>query len=145
LIKILLVDGIPAQIRALDNILKQIGFSTVIHAKSYKEALTAIEKEKDVGLVITEWNLSDKTGLCVLESLREQEETCKIPVLLTFKDKTKDDILAALKKGVKGFLVKPFKLDTVRQKVTEFLVEENGGHDDRNRELEEIIKKAPLE
>ena len=143
--KILLVDGIPAQLRALENILKQIGFSTIILSKNCKDAIAALEKEKDIGLVISEWNLPDKTGLCLLEALRQREDTVGIQVLLTFKDKTKDDVLAALQKGVKGFIVKPFKLDTVKQKVIEFLLPEGAVHDDRNRELEEILKRVPLE
>jgi two-component system, chemotaxis family, chemotaxis protein CheY len=118
---ILIVNAVTAQFHALENILRQAGYKQVLHAKNVKGALETLEKEKDIGLVISEWDLPEKSGLDLLQAISSSGKADKVPVVLTFMDKREEDILRAKQSGVKGFIVKPYKYDVVRQKVTEII------------------------
>jgi two-component system chemotaxis response regulator CheY len=123
-LKILIIDTVPAQLRALENILKQAGVEKVLQARSAKDAMEIIEKETDINLVISEWDLSDKTGIDIIKDLRTGNRLDKTPVLLSFKDKSKEDVLKALKAGAKGFIVKPYSLEALKLKIAAFALTE---------------------
>ena len=116
-LKVLIVETIPAHLRGMENILKQAGYEKIFQAKNCKDALAILEKELDIGLVISEWDLPDAPGLEILEALKNAGRMEKTQVFLTFKDKTKEEILKALKSGARGFIVKPYKFDIVKQKL----------------------------
>ncbi|MFH0919671.1 MAG: response regulator [Fibrobacterota bacterium] len=122
--KILIVDIVPAQLRALENILVQAGCGKIFQAKNVKEAVGILEKEPDIRLVISEWDLPDKPGLEILSALKKNGRLEKTQFLLTFKDKSREDILKALKAGAKGFVVKPYKLDIIKKKIDEISLSE---------------------
>lgn len=61
--KILIVHYVVAQLNILENMLKQVGYLSIYKAKNVKEATEAIAKEPDIGIVICEWDIPDKTGL----------------------------------------------------------------------------------
>ena len=115
--KILIVDSVAAQLNILENMLKQLGYVSVHKAKNVKEATEAMAKESDIGIVICEWNLPEKTGLDFFHILQSNEKLKSIPYILSFKSKTKEDILLATKTGIASLIMKPYKLDALKQKL----------------------------
>jgi two-component system chemotaxis response regulator CheY len=144
-LKILIIDTVPAQLRALENILKQAGVERVLQARNTKDALEIVEKEPDINLVISEWDLSDKTGIDVIKDLRTHNRLDKTPVLLSFKDKSKEDILKALKAGAKGFIVKPYSLETLKLKIAAFALTENNVGESNESLINNLLHHGLLE
>ena len=52
-LKILIVDNIPSQERALENILKEVGYKNVLTSRNSKEATDILEKNPDICLILT--------------------------------------------------------------------------------------------
>ncbi len=65
-------------------------------------------------------------GYQVLEKLKSTPKTAAIPVLIVSAKGTEDDILRALKLGARDYIVKPFNLELLMQKVFK-LIEASGG------------------
>ena len=119
--KILIVDNIPGQLRALENVLKEMGHKNVLTSRNAKDASDILDKNPDIDLVISEWDLPDKSGLELLKSIRANTSLAKTPFILTFQVKSKSDILKASQARATGFIVKPYKLEVVKQKISEIL------------------------
>lgn len=115
--KIVIIDNVPAQENLLENMLKQIGYESILKFRLIKDAMAVIEKEPDVGLIISEWDLPNKSGLDFLAQIKANDKLKHIPFILSFKTKPKEDVLGAVKSGVTGFLIKPYKLDVVKNKI----------------------------
>ena len=131
---ILIVDNIPTQMRVLENILKQIGYKKVFTCRNAKEAMAIIVEHPDIGLVITEWDLPDKSGLDLLELIKLNDALSKIPVILAFKVKSKDDIAKALQSGVACFIVKPYRPEVVKKKISKLLIADGALEKSPNQE-----------
>ena len=127
--KILIIDPVQAQIRALENILKETGHEMIFASRTVEKAARILEKETDIGLIISEWDLEDKSGLDFFNSMKTNEKLGEIPVILAFRDKTKEEIIKAKKCGVAGFFVKPYKGDVVQEKVSKIF--KNAGPGDK--------------
>src|SRR3989339_1320008 len=118
---ILIVDNIPGQRRALENMLKEAGCTKVRASNDAKEAMAIITSEPGINTVITEWDLPGKSGIELLTLIKSNDKLHAIPVFLTFKIKSKDEILKASQAGAAGFIVKPYKLEVIKQKNKEIL------------------------
>lgn len=120
--KILIVHYVVAQLNILENMLKQVGYLSIYKAKNVKEATEAIAiaKESDIGIVICEWDIPDKTGMDFFHILQSNEKLKTIPFLLSFKTKQKEDILQASEAGITALIMKPYKLDALKQKLFKF-------------------------
>ncbi len=86
----------------------QFGFEIIV-ATDGEQALEKIYKEKP-DLVILDWLMPKKNGLKVLETIKKDEKTKHIPVImLTIKDDY-EDILKGFSFGADYYIPKPFKL-----------------------------------
>jgi two-component system, chemotaxis family, chemotaxis protein CheY len=118
-LKIVIIDKVPAYLNTLENMVRQAGYGKVVKSRSAKEAMGIIEQDSDIGLAIVEWDLPEVSGLDFLGLLRSNDTLNKMPVMLTFKEKSRDEIINAIRCGAKGFLVKPFNYEVFRQKILE--------------------------
>jgi two-component system chemotaxis response regulator CheY len=114
--KVLVVDDFATMRKILRNILKQIGFEDIIEADDGSAALRMIKNET-VGLVITDWNMPNLNGLGLLQEIRQNPRTAKIPVLMVTAEGLKDNVLEAVKAGVDNYVVKPFTAEILQEKI----------------------------
>ena len=78
-------------------------------------------KEKNYGLVISDWNMEPVTGLGLLKQVRSDENLQGTPfIMLTAESKT-ENVIAAKEAGVSNYIVKPFNAETLKQKLTAVL------------------------
>ena len=111
--KILVVDNFATMRKIMRNILKQLDFTNVEDAD---DGATAIEKLKadNYDFVITDWNMPQVTGLELLKTIRTDEKTKGIPVLMVTAEADKDNVVQA---GVNDYVVKPFTADVLKDKI----------------------------
>ena len=119
-LKILAVDDSPTMRRIIINTLKRAGFNDVQEATDGRDALAKIKLDK-YDFVITDWNMPEMDGLAFVTTLRGEEATKKLPVLMVTTRSVKEDIVEAMKAGVNNYIVKPFTPDTLKAKIEQIL------------------------
>lgn len=115
-IKVLVVDDFSTMRRIVKNILKQLGFSNIDEAEDGNGALTKLRQEK-YGLVVTDWNMPNMTGLELLKAIRAEGDLKDLPVLMVTAEAKKENVVEAIQAGVNNYIVKPFTADTLREKL----------------------------
>jgi two-component system chemotaxis response regulator CheY len=114
--KVLVVDDFATLRKIVRNILKQIGFEDIAEAEDGNVALHLIKNEK-VGLVVTDWNMPNMSGLELLRQIRQNPQTSNLPVLMVTAEGLKENVLEAVKAGVSNYVVKPFTAEVLQEKI----------------------------
>lgn len=70
-----------------------------------------MEEFADVGAFFIEWDLAFRTGLDLLECLRQADVTRNIPVLMMSKAPTDSKVRTAIRSGADSFVSKPLDTD----------------------------------
>ena len=114
---ILIVDDYKTMLRIIRNLLKQLGFDNVDEAADGATALARL-REKDFGLVISDWNMEPMTGLQLLKEVRSDAKLAHIPFVMVTAESKTENVIAAKEAGVTNYIVKPFNAETLKQKLT---------------------------
>lgn len=116
-VRILIVDDFEQVARTLRSQLRQLGFANVDVAFSGGEALEKLKSTKDYGLVLADWMMPDLSGLQLLQQLRDDQEMKKLRFIMVTGNTTPTDVAAAKQAGVNGYIVKPYNLATLKQRL----------------------------
>ena len=79
----------------------------IIEAHDGESALR-VAREEHPDLLILDWMMPGMTGIDVLEALREDRETCGMPVIMLTAKAQAVDRNQAIMQGIRGYLTKPF-------------------------------------
>jgi two-component system, chemotaxis family, chemotaxis protein CheY len=115
--QILVVDDYNTMRRIIRNLLKQLGFENVDEAAHGGEAITKM-REKNYGLVISDWNMEPVTGLDLLKQVRADEKLKNIPFIMVTAESKPENVIAAKQAGVSNYVVKPFNAETLKTKMS---------------------------
>lgn len=113
---VLVVDDYRDIVRLLTNLLRQLGFSDVDGAMNGAEALRALRK-RDYALVLCDWNMEPMTGLQLLREVRADADLTNLPFIMVTGESKTEHVVAAKRAGVSNYIVKPFNLQAVRDKI----------------------------
>jgi two-component system chemotaxis response regulator CheY len=117
---ILIVDDYKTMLRIIRNLLKQLGFNSVDEAIDGSSALTKL-RDKDFGLVISDWNMEPMSGLQLLKEVRADVKLKDIPFIMITAESKSENVIAAKEAGVSNYIVKPFNAATLKGKLTTVL------------------------
>ncbi len=117
---ILIVDDYKTMLRIIRNLLKQLGFNSVDEAIDGSSALTKL-RDKDFGLVISDWNMEPMSGLQLLKEVRADVNLKEIPFTMITAESKSENVIAAKEAGVSNYIVKPFNAATLKGKLTTVL------------------------
>jgi len=77
-------------LRIIRNLLKQLGFNNVDEATDGSMALQKL-RDKDYGLVISDWNMEPMTGIQLLREVRADAKLKALPfIMITAESKTEE-------------------------------------------------------
>jgi two-component system chemotaxis response regulator CheY len=113
---VLVVDDYKTMIRIVRGLLEQLGFVNIDEALDAPSALDKI-KQKDYGLILSDWNMSPMTGLELLKAVRSAERTRKTPFVMVTAEAKTENVLLARQAGVNNYIIKPFNLAVLKQKL----------------------------
>ena len=113
---ILIVDDYKTMLRIIRNLLKQLGFDNVDEATDGSEALQKL-RDKNYGLVISDWNMEPMTGLQLLREVRKDLKLKGTPFIMITAESKTDNVVAAKEAGVNNYIVKPFNAATLKTKL----------------------------
>ena len=114
---VLIVDDYKTMLRIIRNLLKQLGIENVDEATDGGTALMKL-RERNYGLVISDWNMEPMTGLQLLKEVRADHKLKQIPFIMITAESKTENVVAAKEAGVTNYIVKPFNAATLKQKLT---------------------------
>ena len=119
---ILIVDDYKTMLRIIRNLLKQLDFLNVDDATDGSAALQKL-REKNYGLVISDWNMEPMTGIQLLKEIRSDDKLSKIPFIMITAESKTENVVIAKESGVSNYIVKPFNAATLKSKLAGVLGE----------------------
>ncbi len=120
LLNILIVDDSTNLRKIIKNALKNIGLANFEEASGGRAALKQL-REQSFDMVLLDWNMPDLSGLEVLKFIRADEKLKKIPVIMITSERLKENIVAAVKAGINGYIAKPFTAKVLEDKIKHVL------------------------
>lgn len=119
---VLVVDDYKTMIRIVRGLLEQLGFKNVDEAMDGPSALEKI-RNQEYGLILSDWNMVPMTGLELLTQVRSEARTAKTPFVMVTAEAKTENVVAARQAGVNNYIIKPFTLAVLKQKLTTVLGE----------------------
>jgi two-component system chemotaxis response regulator CheY len=114
--KILIVDDMLTMRKIVGKILKELGFTNITEAQDGQEAWSLVQTGA-FGLIISDWNMPNCTGLEFLKRVRADAKLAKTPFILVTAEAEQHQVVEAIKSGVDQYVVKPFSRDALRLKL----------------------------
>lgn len=119
---VLIVDDYKTMLRIIRNLLKQIGFQNVDEATDGQAALERL-RQRQYGLVISDWNMEPMSGLDLLKEVRGDDTLRPVPFIMVTAESKTENVVAAKEAGVNNYIVKPFNAATLKTKLVAVLGE----------------------
>ena len=106
--KLLVVDDSSTMRRIIKNTLEKLGHPDVLEAEHGVEAWDLLNKNNDIKVVITDWNMPEMNGLDLVKKIRAEKKYEDMPIIMVTTEGGKAEVITALKAGVNNYIVKPF-------------------------------------
>jgi len=117
---VLVVDDYKTMIRIVRGLLEQLDFRNIDEAMDGPTALQRLQ-EKEYGLILSDWNMAPMTGIDLLRTVRAEPRTKAIPFIMVTAEAKTENVVAAKQAGANNYIIKPFTLDMLKQKLTAVL------------------------
>lgn len=120
---ILLVDDEQFLAKGISVILsKKIDCNEMVIAMDGEQAWQILQdKDKDIDLVISDWNMPKKNGAELLRDMKANPKTSSIPFLMLTGRGDVDSLKSAQDAGVVEYIVKPFNGDELVKMIKKLL------------------------
>lgn len=119
---VLVVDDYKTMIRIVRGLLEQLGFRNIDEALDGGSALEKIQ-QNNYGLILSDWNMTPMTGFDLLKAVRADPRTRNTPFVMVTAEAKTENVVAARQAGVNNYIIKPFTLSVLKQKLTTVLGE----------------------
>ena len=113
---VLIVDDYNTMVRIIRNLLRQLGFENIDDANDGSAAIMKM-RERNYGLIISDWNMEPMTGFDLLQMVRSDRNLHKVPFIMVTAESKAENVIAAKKAGVSNYIVKPFNAQTLKSKI----------------------------
>lgn len=118
--RVLIVDDMMTMRKIVAKACKDIGFTDLTEAADGQKAWEALQgANPDIGLVISDWNMPNCTGIDLLKRVRADSRYKNLPFVLLTAESEGHQVAEAVKAGVDNYIVKPFTPDLLQKKLEE--------------------------
>ncbi len=114
--KVLVVDDMLTMRKTVIKMMKEWGYTDIHEAKDGEEAWTKTQ-EGGFGLIISDWNMPNLSGLEFLKKVRSDATFAKLPFVLVTAEAEPQFVAEAIRVGVDQYVVKPFTKESLRMKL----------------------------
>lgn len=113
--KILVIDDMGTMRKIVMKACKDLGFTQFVEAADGALGWQTLNDNKGtIGLIISDWNMPNCTGLELLKRVRGDNRYAALPFVLVTAEAEQGQIIDAMKAGVSGYVIKPFTPDTLK-------------------------------
>ncbi|HUT10385.1 MAG TPA: response regulator [Thermoguttaceae bacterium] len=113
--KVLLADDSMVMRAIVADALHDIGVTDVVQTAGGDEALERF-MQQDFDLVIVDWCMPGMNGLDVIRGIRATGSDVPI-IMVTATGTERDEVMEAVRTGASDYLLKPFDLQVLREKL----------------------------
>ncbi|EQC49572.1 putative chemotaxis protein Chey [Bacteriovorax sp. BSW11_IV] len=119
--KVLVVDDMPSIRDNIVSCLKTIGFKKVNQAENGKQALGKIREqdENQFEFIFTDINMPEMNGIEFVKVLRADPTFDNTPIIVISTENESATVMEAIYAGASNYIIKPFRPDTLKQKIME--------------------------
>ncbi len=116
--RVLVVDDMRTMRKIVIKALKSIGFSDFLEAEDGQKAWGELSSsESKVGLIVSDWNMPNCTGLDFLKRVRADSNLKETPFVLLTAESEVGQVQEAVSCGVDNYIVKPFTAEILKEKL----------------------------
>lgn len=116
--KILVVDDMMTMRKLVGKVCKELGFTDITEAPDGAKAWELVSSANPpFGLIISDWNMPNSTGLDLLKRIRIDSRVSKTPFILVTAEAEQHQVMEALKAGVDQYVTKPFDKEVLKAKL----------------------------
>ena len=112
--KILIVDDMMTMRKLVRKGLMGLGFTEFEDAEDGQKAWDKLSIFTNIGLVISDWNMPQCTGLELLKRVRADGRMKNLPFILLTAEGEAHQVKEALSFKVDGYVLKPFTPESLR-------------------------------
>lgn len=117
-IRVLIVNEMTTMRKLVVDACLEIGMTDLTEASSVAEAWQKMsEAPSPYAVVISEWEMTQATGIDLLKRIRRDSKLGKTPFILLTSESGKSKIVEAAKSGVSAYIVKPFTPEVLKEKI----------------------------
>ncbi|NMA44169.1 MAG: response regulator transcription factor [Oligosphaeraceae bacterium] len=122
--KVLIAEDEPAIRELVRLALEEANITEIIEASNGKEALEKAERYQP-SLILLDWMMPEMDGLTVCRTLKMQESTRNIPIVMLTAKSEEGDIVLGLEMGAVDYITKPFSRRVLIARVRAHLREQS--------------------
>jgi two-component system chemotaxis response regulator CheY len=115
--KVLVVDDSGVMRKIIIRSLNAVGFDDIVEAADGVEGLRQFQ-ENAISLVLTDWNMPNKSGIELTRDIRATGST--VPIFMITTEGERSRVVEAIQAGVNDYLLKPFTPEQVREKLDKY-------------------------
>lgn len=112
--KILVVEDFRTTRKMQISLLNQLGFQNIVEADDGESAIRILKDDKEIDLIISDWNMPDKSGLDLLKWVRSDAVHRETPFIMATAQAEKKEAARAGEAGVSNFITKPFSQEELK-------------------------------
>jgi two-component system chemotaxis response regulator CheY len=113
-VKFLTVDDSSTMRLIIKNsLLNNFDNVEVFEAADGIKCLEVLKKNPDVDVIFMDWNMPNLNGADTVDKIRENPVYNHVKIIMATTEGARDKVRQMVSKGVKGYLVKPFKPESV--------------------------------
>ncbi|MBN1293800.1 MAG: chemotaxis protein CheW [Candidatus Latescibacteria bacterium] len=126
--KILVVEDSGITRKMEVKALRELGFTHIMEADDGETAIPLLMKENDIDLIISDWNMPQKSGYDLLVWVRVNEKCKAIPFIMATARGEKKQTQMAVDAGVSNFITKPFGPAELKSVIDDTFEEKKEGY-----------------
>lgn len=116
--KALVVDDSKVMRVVEQRALESMGWQ-VTHAANGVEALSALDQMGTCDLVLVDWQMPVMDGIALVKHLRQDARWADLMIIMVSSNAVLESVEVALTAGANDFVMKPFSVDALKERVTE--------------------------
>ncbi len=119
----LIVDDDDSARETLAEYLRTLGYMRITQAANGKEAISALEQDGSIEFIISDWEMPEINGLTLLQRIKADPTRSHLPYLIVTSpiNEEAEKVILAAENLVDGYLIKPFRSQTLKEKINEIL------------------------
>ncbi|MBX7231825.1 MAG: response regulator [Bdellovibrionales bacterium] len=115
--KVLIVDDMMTMRKLVKKTLNTMGFSVIEEAADGVLGWAKLNENPDVGLIISDWNMPNCTGLDLLKRVRADSKFKDLPFILLTAEGEVHQVKEAMAAKVDSYVLKPFTFESLKEKL----------------------------